>query len=131
MQSSAWPGSVPATSAASAEFAFAGCCFKFWLVQTTFSRISKRLATRSKTPTSRYTHTVVTRSDKCTPWAGIIKWRDRLYASLSAFALAAIHLHNPNRQSCNGWDEVRYEGQPLVRPFCSQAGSCCLLAGLW
>ena len=47
--------------------------------------------------------------------AGIISWRDKLYSSLSAFALAAIHLHNPNRQSCNGWDEVRYDGQPLVR----------------
>ena len=52
--------------------------------------------------------------NKCT-CAGIISWRDKLYSSLSAFALAAIHLHNPNRQSCNGWDEVRYDGQPLVR----------------
>ena len=38
--------------------------------------------------------------------SGAIRYRDQLYASLSAFALLIVRMANPHRMSVNGWDEV-------------------------
>lgn len=35
------------------------------------------------------------------------------YPSVSALALALVHLTRPTRESVNGWSELSYEGEPL------------------
>jgi len=44
---------------------------------------------------------------------GAILYKDGEYNSISSFALAVIRERNPGRRSCDGWKDVKCEGQRL------------------
>lgn len=44
---------------------------------------------------------------------GSILYKGVVYNSISSFALAVIRERNPGRRSCDGWKDVKYEGQRL------------------
>ena len=46
-------------------------------------------------------------------YLGSILYKGIDYKSISSFALAVIRERNPGRRSCDGWKDVKYEGQRL------------------